>query len=817
MNQDFLQPISEQIWKDKYRLTTPNPEIMNDEDVGDTWDRIAEACANSPITNGVTGQICSISGPSREHTELEFRSILEDFNFLPAGRITAGAGSGRNVTLFNCYVMGTVPDDISGIFDMLREAALTMQQGGGIGYDFSTLRPAGSPVKGVDADASGPLTFMDVWDAMCKTIMSAGYRRGAMMATMQCDHPDIEAFITAKQDKTRLRMFNMSVMCSDEFMRAVKADWIWDLKHVKPPAVNPIIVGQDSDGNTLYLHKSIRARDLWNLIMKSTYDYAEPGVLFIDVINQKNNLWYAEEILCTKPCGEQPLPPYGACLLGSINLATMIDNPFSGSTIYYDYIGKTSKIPVRIFDTIIDSSNFPLPQQKAEAILKRRMGIGITGTADMLFMLGRIYGTKEAANIVSEVMKTITISCYAESIQLAIKYGPCPITETNFQRDSLIQSGFMVNMPAHIKEDILKFGLRNALLTSIAPTGTISLFAGNVSSGIEPIFAGSYTRKVLEDDGVTKREELVEDYAVRLYSRMFADKAEHQSAFVSAQTLTPADHLKMLAAVSPWVDSSISKTINCPEDISFDNFKEIYLKAYDLGLKGCTTYRPNNVTGSVLSVESEEKPTYTVDPQDKDMIVVTEEGASLLLMHPITEPMERPKNLTGTTYKLKWDKRSFYVTMNDHIDDNGNVIPFEIFINSSEMASLQWTVALTRMISAIYRRGGNVEFVGEELKRISDPAGGFWSEKKFVPSFVALLGQCIVNHMKGIKDNQILSEVMDSETSEALVKGYDIPDLIQGERLPMPPHAQCSECFDFSMVVSGGCSTCTSCGHSKCD
>ena len=805
MSTDFPQPISEQIWEGKYRLTTPNPDIIDDQNVSETWDRIASACAYAPHRFETGSTLTRMSEVDQAGDNIAFRSILEDFQFLPAGRITAGAGSGRNVTLFNCYVMGTVPDDISGIFEMLREAALTMQQGGGIGYDFSTLRPAGSPVKGVDADASGPLTFMDVWSAMCKTIMSAGYRRGAMMATMRCDHPDIEAFVTAKQDGTRLRMFNMSVLCSNEFMRAVKADEPWDLVHISSPPGPTEIVGQNTDGVALFKHKTIRARGLWERIMDSTYNYAEPGVLFIDVINQANNLWYMEEITSSNPCGEQPLPPYGACLLGSINLTKIVEDPFDHPWINWNRLIRTATIATRMLDCVIDISNFPLVQQQEEAMLKRRMGIGITGLADMLFMMGETYGSNKAAALAEEVMSVITVACYDESIKMAKMYGPCPATLLYKDRASLIQSGFMDNMPDHIKDGILKYGLRNSHLTSIAPTGTISMFAGNVSSGIEPIFAAEYSRKILDDDGIGHRVKVVQDYAVHLRAKFIESgriSEDRYDKLVTAQTLTPADHLKMLTAVQPWVDSSISKTINCPEDISYADFSDIYMHAYDHGLKGCTTYRPNAVTGSVLSLES--------DKPSKAAVVTKEEP--LPLQGGLVEPMERPKILTGTTYKLKWDTRSFYVTMNDYMDDDGNAIPFEIFINSSEMASLQWTVALTRMISAIYRRGGDVAFVGEELKRISDPHGGFWVDKKFVPSFVALLGQTIVNHLESMADNNMLNEEMDPETSGSIID--DIVESMPELKGNMP--RQCLECFSFSLVVSSGCETCTACGHSKC-
>ena len=361
----FAAPIAEQIWDMKYRFKDAAGTPL-DHGVEDTWKRIAGALASVEKQPDMWAD--------------KFYNALEDFKFLPAGRIIAGAGTDRSVTLFNCFVMGTVPDSMGGIFDMLKEAAITMQQGGGIGYDFSTLRPKGAPVKGVAADASGPLSFMDVWDAMCRTIMSAGSRRGAMMATMRCDHPDIDQFIEAKQDGARLRMFNLSVLITDDFMDAVKADAAWDLVF---------------DGT---VYKTVKALELWNKIMQATYDYAEPGVIFIDRINKKNNLHYCETIAATNPCGEQPLPPYGACLLGSINLARLVNDPFeSGADLDVASLDDLVRTAVRMMDNVVDASRFPLAAQAQEARAKRRIGLGVTGLADALLMVGERYGTEEAA------------------------------------------------------------------------------------------------------------------------------------------------------------------------------------------------------------------------------------------------------------------------------------------------------------------------------------------------------------------------------------------------------------------------------------
>ena len=469
----FAAPIAEQIWDMKYRFKEADGTPL-DGSVEDTWRRIARALA--------------VVENDADHWENEFYAALEDFKFLPAGRITAGAGTARKVTLFNCFVMGTIPDSMGGIFEMLKEAALTMQQGGGIGYDFSTIRPKGALVTGVAADASGPLSFMDVWDSMCRTIMSAGSRRGAMMATMRCDHPDIEDFITAKSDAARLRMFNVSVLVTDPFMEAVKANGSWDLVF---------------DGK---VYQTVKARDLWNKIMRSTYDYAEPGVIFIDRTNKANNLGYCETIAATNPCGEQPLPPYGACLLGSINLARLVKDPFEADAdLDIDALGKLVATAVRMMDNVVDASEFPLPQQAQEAQAKRRIGLGVTGLADALLMTGLRYGSDEAARQTDRWLHAIARAAYLASVDLAKEKGAFPLFDAN----SYLASDAMMQMDEDVRDHIRTHGIRNALLTSIAPTGTISLYAGNVSSGIEPVFAYAYTRKVLQKDGTRTEEEVV--------------------------------------------------------------------------------------------------------------------------------------------------------------------------------------------------------------------------------------------------------------------------------------------------------------------
>jgi ribonucleoside-diphosphate reductase alpha chain len=801
-----IAAISQQIWDMKYRFKTPDGAPI-DKSIEDTWMRVATALA-----------ACEADA---ETWQVRFYEALDGFKFIPAGRIVAGAGTARSVTLFNCFVMGTVPDDMGGIFAHLREAALTMQQGGGIGYDFSTLRPKGAAVKGVGADASGPLTFMDVWDAMCRTIMSAGSRRGAMMATLRCDHPDIEAFIEAKREPGRLRMFNLSVLVSDAFMVAVKEDAPWQLVF----------------GGTHY--KTVRARELWEKIMRATYAYAEPGVIFIDRINRTNNLWYAENISATNPCGEQPLPPYGACLLGSLNLAAFVSDPF-GPEARLDEAELLRIVPlaVRMMDNVTDVSRFPLPEQQAEAHAKRRIGLGVTGLADALAMCKLRYGTDAAVAATERWMRLIQDAAYGASVELAREKGPFPL----FDRDKYLAGPTVQGLGEELRAGIAAHGIRNALLTSIAPTGTISLMADNVSSGLEPIFSYSYMRTVLMPDG-TRRQEEVSDYAYRLYKRLNGDNAELPGYFVDAQRLSPSEHVVMQAAVQKYVDASISKTINCPEDIDFEAFKDIYAQAYALGCKGCTTYRPNDVTGSVLTVKKDDKkklapvqqtlPLGKAQPRAADPF----EAGGVVYM---TRPLDRPEALPGQTYKIKWAEaeHALYITINDTVTD-GRRRPFEVFINSKNTEHYAWTVALTRMISAVFRRGGDVSFVVEELKAVFDPRGGQWMNGRYVPSLLAAIGEVIERHMIQIgflrAGEALVADPMAEQMPAVAVVAHELAPPSQATSAVanlfaqtmssgstnagpqrLPGARTCPKCQAPTLIRQEGCDSCSSCGYSKC-
>jgi ribonucleoside-diphosphate reductase alpha chain len=753
----FAAPIAERIWDMKYRLRDADGAPL-DGDVAATWDRVAAALAEPEADAAAWTP--------------RFRAALEGFRFLPAGRIVAGAGTDRSVTLFNCFVMGEIEDSMSGIFGALREAALTLQQGGGIGYDFSTIRPKGAAVSGVAADASGPLSFMDVWDAMCRTIMSAGSRRGAMMATLRCDHPDVLDFVAAKSDPARLRMFNLSVLVTDPFMEAVAAGADW-----------PLVFG----GRT---YRTLPAHELWDAIMRATYGYAEPGVIFIDRINATNNLAYAETISATNPCGEQPLPPYGACLLGSLNLARLVRDPFTpDARIDAGELAELTGTAIRMMDNVVDASRFPLPAQAAEARAKRRIGLGVTGLADALAMCGLRYGAPDAVAATEGWLRRIANAAYAASAGLAAEKGAFPL----YDREAILAAPMVRRLDPEVRQAVAANGLRNALLTSIAPTGTISLLAGNVSSGIEPIFATRYTRRVLEPDG-SHATEVVEDHAVRVWRELRGD-APLPPEMVTVDDLAPGDHLAMQAAAQVWVDSAISKTINVPEGIPFEAFVSVYREAWERGCKGCTTYRPNDVTGAVLSASAETPA--AIDPPADRSVAAPVDPPEVVRMF---EPLDRPATLPGETYKLRWpmSQHALYITIND-VEVDGRRRPFEIFVNSKNMEHFAWTVALTRMISAVFRRGGDVSFVVEELKAVFDPRGGAWMEGRYVPSILAAIGGVIERHMVA--------------TGFLAAEGAGLGVDPAGGGRPGPT---CPNCGAPGAQMVEGCLTCLSCGYSGC-
>jgi ribonucleoside-diphosphate reductase alpha chain len=584
-------PVARHIWETKYRAVTADGR--RDRDIRDTWQRVASALAEP-------------EGPQRAEWTERFGALLDDFTFLPAGRILAGAGTGQRVTLFNCFVMGLLEDSVAGIFDALKEGALTMQAGGGVGYDFSTLRPAGCHARASARIASGPVSFMAIWDTMCATLYATGERRGAMIASLRCDHPDIAAFIDAKRRPGALRHFNLSVQISDAFMDAVAADDDWPLlfpDQALPadPAAGTVMRQWPGEAAPIpcRILRRVSARALWQRLLRASYETGEPGVLFVDRINHENNLGFRERITTTNPCGEVPLPPYGACNLGSVNLSRFVSRPFTqAAQIDLPRMARVTQEAVRLLDNAIDCSWFPLPEQARQARGSRRIGLGVTGLADALLMLGLHYDSPAAREQAAAVMRTICHSAYRASVELAREKSPFPW----LARDAYLEAPFIRQLPSDIRRGIARHGIRNSHLTAIAPTGTISLLAGNVSSGIEPIFAARVERRILGAEGDYRVFEL-EDYACRLW-RLMGDGAHDRDlppAFTQAHVLSPDAHLKMQAALQAFVDNAISKTINVPQDMPYADFEALYQRAYDSGLKGCTTFRPNPVTGQILS------------------------------------------------------------------------------------------------------------------------------------------------------------------------------------------------------------------------
>lgn len=564
---DKIENISDVVWDIKYRYRRDGRII--DQTIEDTWRRVAKAAAMAETAS------------ERSVWQRAFYHILEDYKFLPGGRIIAGAGTHHHVTLFNCFVMKLEEDSLKGIFHALQEGALTLQQGGGVGYDFSVLRPKGEMVKKTGGEASGPVSFMRIWDTTCKILLSSGARRGAMMAVLRCDHPDIEEFISAKQDPGELRHFNVSVLITDAFMHAVDKDSEW-----------PLMFGGK-------VYRRVRARDLWSKIIRSAYDYAEPGVLFGDTINRLNNLWYREKICATNPCGEIPLPPYGACNLGSINLTKFVRAPFTAhASLDVGEIEEVVRVAARFLDNVIDISRYPLRAQRDQAQGTRRIGLGVTGLADMFVMLGIHYGDPAAVVLARDLMKKIAEATWDASIELAREKDVFAFYQPDYLRGE-----FVTHLDAALQQKLARYGVRNSHHNTIAPTGTISLLAENVSTGIEPIFMAEYDRHVRTHE---KEPQVfhVKDYAYQQWRKLNPGDT-YPPAWVDTANLSADAHLAIQGVMQPFIDNAISKTINIPADYPFEKLSNIYTQAYKMGLKGCTIFRPNPVTGCVLEVPEE--------------------------------------------------------------------------------------------------------------------------------------------------------------------------------------------------------------------
>jgi ribonucleoside-diphosphate reductase alpha chain len=570
MSRSAEAELSRFVWETRYRDASARPP---EADISDTWKRVARAAAAIERNPALWSE--------------QFLSALRDFRLLPGGRILAGAGTTHNVTLANCFVMGPIEDSIDGIFQALKEGARTIQQGGGVGYDFSTLRPHGARAQTSGRIASGPVSFMRVWEAMCASLLSTGVRRGAMMATLRCDHPDIEGFIDAKRAADALPHFNLSVQVTEQFMQAVLGDEEW-------PLVFPDLEGTlerawsgSSRAVPCRIDRVVRARELWRRLCDSAYDCAEPGVLFIDRINGENNLAYCEHLSTTNPCAETPLPAYGSCNLASINLTAFVRDPFTPEArLDHEDIGDVARVAVRFLDDVIEIGKFPLLRQREQAHQSRRIGLGITGLADALAMLGLRYDSESARNAASGVMRVIRDAAYAASTDLARERGPFP----SFNAEAYLARPFIKDLPAETRAAIAEHGIRNSHLLAIAPAGSISLLAHNVSSGIEPMFGVETLHRVVSPD-TGHRNFQVTNYAYARWRSLRQSSAQKPEAFVNAETIGPRDHLLMQAALAPYVDGSIAKTIALRRDFPRSGVAELFNTAHVLGLKGCTVFR----------------------------------------------------------------------------------------------------------------------------------------------------------------------------------------------------------------------------------
>ena len=753
----FDHGFTQAIWRDKYRY----------KDEGDVY------CTFARVSEAVSLNDHKLAGM--------FHDAMESGLWMPGGRILAGAGTSKRVTLMNCYVNKKLDDSLEDIMNGVSIAALTQQQGGGIGTDFSSLRPAGAILRRTGAAASGPLPFMDMWHSMCTTIRSAGDRRGAMMGTICDTHPDLLSFVKAKQQKDRLTNFNVSVLVSDAFMEAIKDDAEWLLHFSVEPYERDQNLAEldfvDDQGVKQYVYSQHRARELWETITRATYEYSEPGVIFIDRVNDLNNLKYCEEIHCTNPCGEQPLPPNGTCNLGAINLARLVSNPFrENAELEFGLLRRLADLGIKFLDNVIEVTNYPLEDQQNEERAKRRTGLGVSGLGDCLAELGLRYGSQKAVETTERIFYELSQQAYRTSIELAKQRGKFP----SFDPEGFLDDTFASNKCDHSTvDDIRAHGIRNGVLLTVAPTGTTSILYGDVSSGIEPVFAHEMDRNVRQRDGSYKRYR-TSNYGYRLFRQLFPN-ADLPSYMVTTDDLSITDHIAIQAAAQRWVDASVSKTVNVKKETAYEQFVQVYELAYQLGCKGCTTYRPSDVRGIVIQK-------------------ATAEGT----VHTSQEPLaKRPETLRGSTRRIKWPtlSASLYLTVN-YLEE----VPHEVFFNSKDARLHDWMVATSLMITSILRRGGDVGFIARELQQVQSlhdnafAQGPHDSHPRNYSSLISLVGAHLEELLTAPDVRQHMSNANGGNSRTVRES--------KGER--------CPNCWLPTLYPNEGCKTCVNCGYSNC-
>ena len=810
-NQIVIQPISHDVLAEKYLKP-------GETGIEDLFARVARALASV----------------EKEEERAKYEAIfLENLyaGAIGAGRIMSAAGTDIQATLINCFVQpvgdciqGVDEDGYPGIYEALREAAETMRRGGGVGYDFSRIRPRGSAVKGTASMASGPCSYINVFDQSCSTVESAGARRGAQMGVLRVDHPDVMEFITAKRTPGRWNNFNVSVGMTDTFMEALIADQPWELVHTAKPSVGLLEKGafQRADGKWVY--QTLKARELWDTVMRSTYDFAEPGILFLDHINKDNNLRYCETIAATNPCGEQPLPSYGCCDLGPIILTRFVRHPFGFAGVPafdFEAFEKSVAIQVRALDNVLDVTFWPLQQQRDESSDKRRIGVGFTGMGNTLAMLCLRYDKAEGREMATRIATSMRDAAYTASVALAQEKGAFP----KFDADGYMEAGtFASRLPAALQQSIRKHGIRNSHLLSIAPTGTVSLaFADNASNGIEPPFSWMYKRKKREGDG-SYTEYSVEDHAWRLYHELGGDVNQLPDYFVSALDMSATDHIAMMEAVQPFVDTAISKTVNVPADYPYDDFKNLYQQAWNARLKGLATYRPNAILGSVLHVTPTETAAAPVAPPPPA---------------PVVDPMRtvierRPKGaLSAVAEKVDYWTQEGHKTLYLLVSflpvplPNGGTVDraIEFFMPVGQSGeSQQWITSSMRLLS-LAARGGFLERALSDMRKVAWDRGPvrlgthqkedgtqvpMWHDSE-VAAVAFAIQNIQAQRNRSVTNNYNRRSTDTQGESDALLPQQE--SALETAPLPVMAGKKCAECGAHAVIRKDGCDYCTQCGH----